>query len=45
MRQVLHLSVQWSFVITRSHYENIDLQVMSQGFVLGYDDAKLEQIE
>jgi hypothetical protein len=33
------------FAITHSHYENIDLQAMSQGFALGYDDAELDQIE
>jgi hypothetical protein len=32
-------------MITCSHYENIDLQAMSQGFAPGYDDAELDQIE
>jgi hypothetical protein len=44
-RQALHLDMQWLFVIACSHYENFDLQAMSQGFVLGYDDAELDQIE
>jgi hypothetical protein len=44
-KRALHLGVQWSFAITRSHYENIDLQAMSQGFMPGYDDAELDQIE
>jgi hypothetical protein len=42
---VLHLGVQRSFAIALSHYENIDLQAMSQGFAPGYDDAELDQIE
>jgi hypothetical protein len=32
-------------VIVRSHYENIDLAAMSQGFVPGYNDNKLEWIK
>ena len=28
-----------SFTIARSHYENIDLAMMSQGFVPGYSDT------
>jgi hypothetical protein len=44
-RRALHLGVQLSFAIARSHYENIDVQVMSQGFGPGYDDAELDQIE
>jgi hypothetical protein len=33
------------FAITRSHYENIDLAAMSQGFTLGCNDDELERIE
>jgi hypothetical protein len=44
-KRVMHLGVQRSFVIVHSHYENIDLQVMSQGFTPSYDDAELNQIE
>ena len=33
------------FEIAHSHYENIDLAMMSQGFVPGYSDAELEDIE
>ncbi|RLM66182.1 translation initiation factor IF-2-like [Panicum miliaceum] len=40
VRRALHLGVQRSFMIARSHYENINLQAMSQGFTPGYDDAK-----
>jgi hypothetical protein len=32
-------------MIARSHYENIDLPTMSHGFMLGYTQAKLEEIE
>jgi hypothetical protein len=42
---VLHLSVQQSFAIARSHYENIDLEMMSQGFAPGYDDTELDRIK
>jgi hypothetical protein len=41
----LHFSVQQSFMIVRSHYKNINLEVMSQAFAPGYDDAELDQIE
>jgi hypothetical protein len=44
-KPALQLSMQRLFVIVRSHYENIDLQAMSQGFVPGYDDVELDQIE
>jgi hypothetical protein len=45
VRHVLHLSVQQSFAIARSHYENIDLEMMSQGFAPGYDDTELDRIK
>jgi hypothetical protein len=32
-------------MITHSHYENIDLQMTSQGFAPSYDDVELEWIE
>ena len=44
-RGVLCFGINRSFTIARSHYENIDLATMSQGFMLGYSDAKLEDIE
>ena len=37
--------VNRSFVIARTHYENIDLATMSQGFTPGYSHAELEDIE
>ena len=44
-RDALCFGVHRSFAITHSHYENIDLAMMSQGFVPGYSKAKLEEIE
>ena len=41
----LHFGVHRSFTIVRSHYENIDLVTMSQGFAPVYTDAELEKIE
>ena len=32
-------------MIAYSHYENIDLAMMSQGFALVYTDAELDDIE
>jgi hypothetical protein len=32
-------------MIVRSHYENIDLVAMSQGFAPGYDVNELERIK
>jgi hypothetical protein len=44
-KRALHLGLQRSFAIMCSHYKNIDLHVMSQGFAPSYDDAELDQIE
>ena len=44
-RGALHFGVNRSFVIARSHYENIDLETMSQGFVPSYSDTELEDIK
>ena len=45
MRKALRFGVHRSFAIARSHYENIDLTAMSQGFVPGYSEIELEEIE
>ena len=44
-RGVLCFGVHQSFVIARSHYENIDLVTMSQGFAPVYTDVELDDIE
>ena len=44
-REVLGFIIHRSFAIARSHYENIDLPTMSQGFAPGYSEAELEDIE
>ena len=44
-RGVLHFGIHRSFAIARSHYENINLATMSQGFAPVYTDAELDDIE
>ena len=44
-RGVLRFNIHRSFTIARSHYENIDMATMSQGFALVYTDAELDNIE
>ena len=44
-RDALRFGVHQLFTIARSHYENIDLATMSQGFALVYTDTKLDNIE
>ena len=44
-RGALRFGVHLSFMIARSHYDNIDLATMSQGFVSIYTDAELDDIE
>ena len=44
-RGALRFGVHQSFVIAHSHYENIDLAMMSQGFTPIYTDAELDDIE
>ena len=44
-RDALCFGVHRSFTIARSHYENIDLATMSQGFMTVYSEAELEDIE
>ena len=45
VRDVLCFGVHRSFAIARSHYENIDLETMSQGFMPGYSNTELEDIK
>ena len=44
-RGALCFGVHQSFMIAHSHYENIDLATMSQGFVPVYTDVELDDIE
>ena len=44
-RGALRFGIHRSFMIARSHYENINLATMSQGFALVYTDAELDNIE
>ena len=44
-RKALYTSVHRTFAIVHSHYINIDLPVISEGFVPGYTDAELDEIE
>jgi hypothetical protein len=42
---VLRFGIHQSFAITRSHYDNIDLVAMSQGYAPGYTDTQLDEIK
>ena len=44
-RGALRFGVHQSFMIACSHYENIDLAMMSQGFAPVYTDTELDNIE
>ena len=44
-REALYISIHRAFAIAHSHYINIDLPVISQGFAPGYTDAELDEIE
>ena len=45
VRGALHFGIHRSFTIAHSHYENINLATMSQGFAPVYTDAELDDIE
>jgi len=44
-RGMLHFGVHRSFTMAGSHYKNIDLAMMSQGFMPIYTDTELDVIE
>ena len=44
-RKALYTSIHRAFAIAHSHYINIDLPVISEGFTPGYTDAELDEIE
>ena len=44
-REAMYTGVHRSFAIACSHYINIDLPVITEGFVPGYTDTELDEIE
>ena len=45
-RNALHARVNQSYMIAHSHYgDSIDLEVMSHGYVPGYEVHELEEME
>ena len=44
-REALYTGVHCVFTIACSHYINIDLPVISEGFMPGYTEAELDEIE
>ena len=44
-REALHTGVHRTFAVAHSHYIDIDLPVISEGFTPGYTDAELDEIE
>jgi len=44
-RSALFIGVQRAFAVTRSHYANIALDELSQGYPADYTDAELDAIE
>ena len=44
-REALYTDVHRAFAIARSHYINIDLSMISEGFTPGYTDTELDKIE
>ena len=45
IREALHTGVHHAFVVAHSHYIDIDLPMISEGFAPGYTDAELDKIE
>ena len=44
-KEALHIGVHRAFTVARSHYIDINLPVISEGFTFGYTDAELDEIE
>jgi len=42
-REALYTGVHRAFTIARSHYINIDLPVIREGFALGYTDVRSQE--
>ena len=43
--EALHTGVHRAFAVARSHYIDIDLPMISEGFAPSYTDAELDEIE
>ena len=44
-REALYTGVHRAFAVARSHYIDIDLPVISEGFTPSYTDTELDEIE
>jgi len=44
-REALFIDIHRVFSIARSHYMNIDLPMISEGFTPSYTDTELDEIE
>ena len=44
-REALHTGVHPTFAVAHSHYIDIDLPMISEGFTSGYTDTELDEIE
>ena len=44
-REALHTDIHCALAVARSHYIDIDLSMISEGFASGYTDAELDEIE
>ena len=44
-REALHTNVHCALAVARSHYIDIDLSMISEGFASGYTDTELDEIE
>jgi hypothetical protein len=38
VKEALHIGMRHAFVVFRSHYQKIDLVVLSEGYVIGPDE-------
>lgn len=45
VREAVLFGVHQAFAVTRSHYENINLEAMGEGFAAGYTDPQFDAIE
>ena len=43
--EALYIGVHHAFAIARSHYININLPVISEGFMPSYTEAELDEID